>query len=182
MRYEDVCNSPERDHNDCTVIASSIVGDINYSVARRLMHRFGRRNGCGMCTFDMLYALHRAGLKLEAVGSWFPVTRIDSYWTVALYRAGLTAKYRKRKTEFRSPCLYKDIKTRARYSAKTIGRVYPKGKYLVFFYGHVAAMVDGIIEDYTEGRRHIVKSIYKVTGDVDPLWRVKYDSTQPKEV
>ena len=37
------------------------------------------------------------------------------------------------------------------------------GFYVVYVRGHMAAIVNGQIEDWTEGKRHRVKSVYKVT-------------------
>ena len=37
-----------------------------------------------------------------------------------------------------------------------------KGKYLLFVSGHVLAMVDGEVLDWTQGRRHQVKGYLKI--------------------
>lgn len=36
------------------------------------------------------------------------------------------------------------------------------GVYFVYTSGHVAAVRDGVVEDWTQGRRHRVKSIYQI--------------------
>jgi len=45
---------------------------------------------------------------------------------------------------------------------KTITRELSQGKYLVFVRGHVAAVVDGVINDWTEGRAHRIVRVYKI--------------------
>lgn len=49
------------------------------------------------------------------------------------------------------------------WTAASIGRRFPRGYYLVTFRGHIAAMVNGKLEDWTAGRRHKVLGVYKVT-------------------
>lgn len=59
---------------------------------------------------------------------------------------------------------------RSEYRAKTMitaerDTSLRSGKYCVLVRGHVAAMVDGNIVDWSQGRRHIIKAIYSVTKD-----------------
>lgn len=49
------------------------------------------------------------------------------------------------------------------YTMKTIGRVFPKGRHIVQVNGHVAALVDGEVEDWTKGRQHRVTRVLTVT-------------------
>jgi len=53
------------------------------------------------------------------------------------------------------------------FTAKTIvslGKELPKkGRYLVRTSGHILAAVDGEIMDWTKGRRHRIKQVYKVS-------------------
>lgn len=51
----------------------------------------------------------------------------------------------------------------SRYTTLTIGKRFPRGYYLVFVKNHVAAMVNGKVLDWTEGRRHRVQEVWKVT-------------------
>ena len=50
------------------------------------------------------------------------------------------------------------------YTMQTIGLKFPKGKHLVYVNGHVAAMVDGVIHDWTAGRRHRVLYVTTVSA------------------
>lgn len=62
------------------------------------------------------------------------------------------------------------------YSAKTMitAERDPKlrtGKYVLRVRGHVAAMVDGKVVDWTQGRRHRINNIYTFTAiDKAPAW------------
>lgn len=56
----------------------------------------------------------------------------------------------------------------AQYTMTTIGRRYRSGRYFVRIKGHVAAMVDGQVLDWTAGRRHKVTGVWKVEGSAPP--------------
>ena len=47
------------------------------------------------------------------------------------------------------------------YTAKSITKVYPKGSYILSYSGHVAAMVNGEVMDWTTGKGHKVMSVIK---------------------
>lgn len=49
-----------------------------------------------------------------------------------------------------------------KYTARTIGQALPKGNYIIHYNGHVAAMVDGMVEDWTDGRCHRVLAVIKL--------------------
>jgi len=51
----------------------------------------------------------------------------------------------------------------SRYTMSTIGKLCKRGYYVAFVRGHVAAVVNGEVEDWTDGRRHQVYMAYKVT-------------------
>lgn len=51
----------------------------------------------------------------------------------------------------------------SRYTPKTIGDKLKRGYYLCYCNGHVFAVVNGTVEDWTQGRRHHITSAYKVT-------------------
>jgi hypothetical protein len=54
------------------------------------------------------------------------------------------------------------------HTAKTINqvksdRVVQNGYFLAYVRGHVAAVVNGKVEDWTDGRRHRIQKVFKVT-------------------
>ncbi len=60
--------------------------------------------------------------------------------------------------------------TRTEYRAKTMisaerDTSLRSGRYCVLVRGHVAAMVEGKIVDWSQGRRHRIKAVYAVTKD-----------------
>lgn len=50
----------------------------------------------------------------------------------------------------------------SRYTPKTIGKMCKDGHYLCRVKGHIFAVVDGQVMDWTEGRRHRIYAVYKV--------------------
>ena len=66
--------------------------------------------------------------------------------------------------EYSPNVLYTDIRKPCggKYTARTIGEALPKGKYILHYNGHVAAMVDGMVEDWTDGRCHRVIAVIKL--------------------
>ena len=53
-------------------------------------------------------------------------------------------------------------KNGSKFTPKTIGDKLKRGYYLCFCRGHVFAVVNGDVEDWTEGRKHFIKSAYKI--------------------
>jgi len=55
---------------------------------------------------------------------------------------------------------------RSRVSFTTIGRMFPRGNYIIRSRNHAAALIDGKVEDWSEGRRNIAWEVFPVTpGD-----------------
>ena len=48
------------------------------------------------------------------------------------------------------------------YTSRTLPAALPKGHYVVFFRGHAAAMVDGVIEDWSAGKCKRVQRVVKM--------------------
>jgi hypothetical protein len=53
-------------------------------------------------------------------------------------------------------------KNGSRYTPKTIGDKLKRGYYLCFCNGHVFAVVNGDVEDWTNNRKHHITQAYKV--------------------
>ena len=49
------------------------------------------------------------------------------------------------------------------YTVNTIGEKCKSGYYMAFVNGHVLGVVNGDVYDWTEGRRHRIKEVYKIT-------------------
>ncbi len=54
-------------------------------------------------------------------------------------------------------------KSGSRYTPKTIGDRLKRGYYLCHCKGHIFAVVNGVVEDWTQGRQHRITTAYKVT-------------------
>ena len=53
----------------------------------------------------------------------------------------------------------------SRYTVRTIGKAFPKGRFLVFVVGHIFALVDGVVEDWSRGRLFRVIDIWEVIDE-----------------
>ena len=53
-------------------------------------------------------------------------------------------------------------KNGSRYTPKTIGKRYQKGKFLCRSHGHMFALIDGVVEDWSRNRRLHIKQMWKV--------------------
>lgn len=51
----------------------------------------------------------------------------------------------------------------SRYTMTTIGKVCQRGYYIAVVDGHAAAVINGEVCDWTEGRRNRVKRLYRIT-------------------
>lgn len=49
------------------------------------------------------------------------------------------------------------------YTPKTIGNRLKRGYYMVWIKGHVFAVVNGVVEDWTQGRQHRITRAVKIT-------------------
>lgn len=54
-------------------------------------------------------------------------------------------------------------KNGSRYTPKTIGDRLKRGYYIVRKNSHAMAVVNGVVEDWTNGRQHHIKDAYKIT-------------------
>lgn len=54
----------------------------------------------------------------------------------------------------------------SRYTVKSIAAKYRKGTYIVFLNSHVLAMKDGVVADWSAGRRHRVSEMYQVVSTI----------------
>lgn len=50
----------------------------------------------------------------------------------------------------------------SKYTPKTIGKAYPQGRYLVYTRGHVFALVNGEVQDWTAGKKNHILGIQRV--------------------
>lgn len=129
--------------NDCTVRALAAATGESYEDAHAALAKHGRP--------------YRKGPK--ALGN-----RLNGRITItcpALEKAARDLGY-----DFR-------IMEPSEYSAKTMvtaarDRKLAKGHYICMVRGHVAAVVNGEVIDWTDGRRHQIKEVYQITPSSKP--------------
>jgi hypothetical protein len=127
--------------NDCSVKALAVAADIPYMEAHKLLEAKGRKKGQGAYTYMYHSVLKELG---------FILTRVDSDEMQAKYPYSKTGGY-----------IYKQLTT------KHID-LYPEAwadghTYLLQMSGHVGAVRDGKLHDWTKGRSKRLISIYRIT-------------------
>jgi len=121
-----VAHSKAGEHNDCSVIATSIACRVPYNAAHSAMKMAGRRSGRSAKITQMITAMRYLGCELELVSQ--PKQPNGSSYTMT-----------------------------------TIGKLCKRGYWVAYVNGHVAAVVNGQVEDWSAGTRRKVQAVWKVT-------------------
>ena len=64
-------------------------------------------------------------------------------------------------------CQIQRVELKRKYTSRTIPSLCHSGTYLVNINQHIYTLKDGVVLDYTAGRRHIVESVYRVYSNHD---------------
>lgn len=136
---QDACALGE--NNDCTVKALAVAANIPYAEAHALLAAKGRRTGEGAYQFMYHGILRELG---------FTVTRVSTDEIQARYPKAKTGGY-----------IYKNI------TSHHIA-LYPEAwndghTYLLQMNGHVGAVRDGKLHDWTVGRSFRVNAVHRIT-------------------
>lgn len=133
--------------NTCTVIMTAIVLDTTYEDAWNITNKAGRKPRKGMVTRDIFKPLEGRGIQVSLI-----------------YKRSKT--YINGKLKFTAPVVdgdhsrLRDVKV-----VNDLTTYLPRhGTFIIQTKGHVLTVVDGKVQDWTEGRLHRVLTIYKVTG------------------
>jgi len=126
------------EHNDCTVRALAIAARVPYQAAHSALAAAGRP--------------HRRGPKAIGQRDKTGAVRVDC---PAIRIAANTVGMDIRRLE------------RTEYAAKTVATAprdsrLQEGSYILYVRGHVAALVDGEVIDWTDGRRHRIQEVYEL--------------------
>lgn len=138
-KFEMICNDSRsyNERNDCTVKALAIATGIDYLDAHTALKKQGRGDRQGCMKPQQEKALNSVGYSIE---------RLARYkLTPSGRRCGVMKEYRG-----------KTMTTVAKY-------LDPSKVYWIYTSGHVAAVVNGKVEDWTEGRRHRVLDVCEIT-------------------
>lgn len=151
--YSEMRNNTARNQlnetNDCGVIATAIVTNRSYKDAWMALQRNGRKPRSGSPFFAINVAVTQLNGKIEGDLYRGPVTnRGVKFYGYQNQTVGIYNYIRK--------------PDGGQYTTKTIGKVLPKGRYLVYSSGHVSALIDGEIHDWANGRAKRVNFVTKV--------------------
>lgn len=137
LAAHDAASDAKRETNDCTVRALAAASGATYNDAHAALAKHGRP--------------HRKGP---------PAKRVYAHGRYHIDCPAL------RKAALDLGCTWKVLEP-AEYQAKTMttatrDRRLAKGHFICMVRGHVAAVVNGEVIDWTDGRRHRIKEVYEL--------------------
>ena len=124
---------------DCAVIAIAAVCNLSYEESHKLCKKHGRKDRHGMYMENIISAIYAAGYKVE---------KFRPNLSMILQENG------------------------CRYTPKSIHKFYekyPHDSYLCSTSGHIFALINGNVIDWTEGRKHYINEFYKVEKTDNPI-------------
>jgi hypothetical protein len=129
------------ENNDCTVKALAIAANIPYVEAHALLAAKGRKKGQGAFTHQYHQVLRDLG---------FTLTLVDTNEIQAKYPRAKTGGY-----------IYKQLTS---HHMDLYPEFWNDGQvYLLQMAGHVGAVRDGKIHDWTKGRAKRIHGVYRIT-------------------
>jgi len=169
------------DWNNCTVIASSIAFNLDYDKTSRFYTLHGRKWRDGLYHFDTdriikllakqegykvdFFGFDKTEKKYKGVYNW----KRGSYVKQSLYR-----QCYKFKADKKNP---KDLMTLTHNLTPNNQHMYlERGNYILGVRGHVLAVKNGFVEDWTEGRKHYVDKIWKITKKGEKVKRQTFSN------
>jgi hypothetical protein len=120
---------------DCAVKAVAIAGQLPYDKVHAAFKKHGREDGKRTPTAVTWLAMNELGLKATLKTSFTPAKG--------------------------KPFVIKDGE-RPICAIGWVENMLPEGRHMVFVKGHVAAVVDGKLEDWTAGRRFAITHVFEV--------------------
>ena len=132
------------DHNQCTVIASSLAFDVDYKEMTDYYSKQGRRKGKGVQHHKSV-AIVKGLAKIKG----YDYKRLDTT-AIARITKGKTMTVNNSEKYLRKDKTYVLFTATARS-------------------GHALAMVNGIVEDHTRGRKHKIHTVIELTPPKDKV-------------
>ena len=126
-------STEHNEHNDCTVVATAATCGVSYDEAHAALKKHGRKRHTGAGPHIYVKAIEQ---ELGKKTRWFEWGEICQ--------------------------LARNNGARYLTSNSVVKALPPKGKYLVRSHRHIAAVVDGQMIDWTEGRRFRIVQIWEV--------------------
>ena len=131
---------------------------ITFDLVQRESDSMGERNDCTVCAVAVACQIPYAEAHqyLRSLGrkrghGWFEA----NHWRGMRHISGYIDNLNKIGIE------YEKIEVRSR-TVSQIERELRTGHYMVKVRGHVLALVNGKVEDWTAGRKHQIKAVYKI--------------------
>lgn len=133
--------------NDCTVKAVAVACGVDYTDAHNAMRRAGRKSRRGAYKESTEKAVKSLGCTMEKI--------VTTEWC---YR---TSRWTADATALKNNGFGKTIKT-------AMGRNVDKNAhFIIFTRGHAVGATGGQIHDWTDGRQHRIKQVWKITRPTD---------------
>ena len=137
LRLKEIKEKSINDRNYCTVMASSIAFNTSFEYMQDLYFDLGRRRFRG-CYFSEV---------IETLAEKFKCN-LTTY--KKSYRGYFNAKNNA------------DFLNMPRLTPNNANGYLPKGNYILSVRGHVLSLKNGIVEDWSRGKKHQVNTIYKI--------------------
>ena len=163
MDYSEIKNTKEfkGDDNQCTVIASSVVFNVPYSKMHEFYAQNGRKYGKGLTgtlTNKMIMKVAKInGYKVTSYGI------MKKYSYAGNSRQFLGCKYVELKNV---DCKKNDgevlVQSKHQLTVNNFRNYLPRGNYIFGINGHVLAVKNGAVHDWTENRKHKITRIWTV--------------------
>ena len=158
----------ENDTNCCTVISASIIFDTDYKKMHSYFKDNGRKNGRGVS-----WEKYENLISKLAVKNKVKLTKYTREWKLGKTWAFYSQKDRK---------ILTTMKTRTALTINNFRDYLPKGDYIFGVSGHVVAVKNGAVQDWTTGRAKRIAYIWTVEKNknkvVKPLTKSKYNFSQ----
>ena len=152
MTFEELesVGNGRNERNDCSVIAVALTCNVPYEYAHEALREAGRRDRGTVPNWVILQAINSIGGTIGKSYIFELEKNSDGRKTGEVVNPdGQVVRY---------------IVNHA-VTCRTIEKYAdPDKRYLVFVRGHVLAVVDGKVQDWTEGRRFVVRSMMEVKG------------------
>lgn len=126
-----------KEKNDCAVVTLAVAAGISYEDSHRIFKQLGRKNGQGVKHYTIVNAFSVAGKRLARV-----------------HISDIIEKYPKSQQH------YKTVTTK---HPEKFNNVWKDGKtYIMFLRDHIAAIVDGVVHDWSSIKSLRAHYIYEV--------------------
>ena len=145
MDYKTIENSTayKLDKNCCTVVASSIAFNVPFEEMQTYFFKHGRKRNRGYWMRNIIKEIARDyGYKVTTFEKKNPYNEKGSY--------------------FWNPETNEKMLKNASITVNNCSAYLGKGTYILGVSRHVLALKNGIVEDWTKGRKHRINRIYKI--------------------